>query len=152
MFKAEKDERLQQIETESAAIAFFTIFFAIMGLGIVRTFVSDAGLLSNPDFLLMVLWLLSGMVFIGMEVKRGYYSTVREENTRTAKLLLSTRRSLLSDIIWLAVFMFLINSLGIFSDESTTITEDMMDAGSFALIMGLIIWFFTARKSRRKNQ
>ena len=66
MFKAEKDERLQQIETESAAIAFIVNVFVIMGIMITKQCI-EVDILSNPDFLLVAPWLFSGMVFLGME-------------------------------------------------------------------------------------
>lgn len=94
MFDASKDERLRQIEHEAGATAFLTYFFLILGIMIARGFV-DAAVLSDPSFLLVVPWLFTGLVFLLVQIKKGYFAAVREENTRTRKRLLESRTSVL---------------------------------------------------------
>ena len=150
MFKPEKDERLSRIEHEAMSAAFITYFFGIMGLMITKSFV-HAEVLSDPDFLLVVPWLLTILVFVGVMIAKGYYSAVREENTRTAESLRGTRATLITQVVWYAVAMFAINRLNLFSDETASISEDLMDASIFALMMGVATWFFTGRKTRQKK-
>jgi hypothetical protein len=148
MFRPEKDERLWRIELEAGMTAWISYFFLILGLMIVRGFV-DWEVLSDPDFLLVVPWLLTGLVFFAVEWKKGYYAAVREENTRTRERLWNTRSSLLLSVVLLAIISFVIKRLQLFSDSPATLTEDLTDAGIFALIWGAAVWFLTARKSRR---
>jgi uncharacterized membrane protein len=147
MFRPEKDERLWRIEQEAAMTALITYFFLILGLMIVRGFV-DVEVLSDPAFLLVVPWLVTGLVFFTVEWKKGFYTVVREENTRTRERLRNTRSSLLLSIVSIAVLMFVIKRLQLFSDSAQSLTEDLTDAGGFALIWGVIMWFLTARKSK----
>ncbi len=150
MFKPEKDERLSRIEHEAMSIAFVTYLFLILGLMITRGIVT-VEILSDPDFLIVVPWLLTGCVFLGVLIKNGYYSAIREENTRTAERLHRTRATLVTEVILLTAIMFAFNRLNLFSDEIASISEDLMDASVFALMMGAVTWFFTGRKTRQKN-
>lgn len=50
-----------------------------MALMIAQGFV-DWPVLSDHAFLLEAPWLLSGLVFLGVHIKGGYYTVVREES------------------------------------------------------------------------
>lgn len=151
MFDASKDERLQQIEREAGITAVLTYFFLILGLMIVRGFV-DVPLLSDPDFLLVVPWLLTFLVFFAVELKKGYYAALREENTRTRKRLIESRSSLLLSVVLFAIIYFVIERLALFSDTSEPIAQDLTDAVITALLWGAAIWFFTARRIRTEKK
>ena len=149
MFNAQKDERLWRIELEAGMAAFLAYFFAVLGLMIARGF-SDAGVLSDPDFLLVAPWLFTALVFFAVEWKKGYLGSVREENTRTPARLRSTRSSLLASVVLFAAIMFSIKRLNLFTDDVQTVAQDLMDACGTALLWGAAIWFFTARRSRQR--
>ena len=151
MFQPEKDERLWRIELEAGFIAFLTYFFVTMALMIVRGF-SDAGILSDPDFLLLVPWLVVGLVFIAVEWKKGYYAAIREESQRTKEQVVNSRTSLIFSVLILMVISFVIERLNIFSEEVEPISQDLLDSAVFALLMGFVMWFMTARRYRARNK
>ena len=150
MFDPSRDERLRQIELEAGVIAFLTYFFLILGIMIVRGFV-DVPVLSDPNFLLVAPWLFTGLVFFAVVVRKGYYAAVREENTRTRKRLLESRISVLLSTLMFGTGMFLFEYFDVFSDEQATLTEDLTDAATNALLFGAAMWFFLARKSRKSR-
>lgn len=149
MFDASRDERLRQIEHEAGATAFFAYTFLILGLMIIRGFV-DVPVLSDPNFLLVVPWLIAWLVFFAVELGKGYYAAVREENTRTRKRLLESRATVLLSTLLFGTIMFLFEHFNVFSDEQATLTEDLTDAATTALLWGAAMWFFLARKSKKQ--
>jgi amino acid permease len=151
MFKPEKDERLCKIELEAGTTAFLTYFFIAMALMIVRGF-SDAGILSDPDFLLVLPWLLVALVYISVLRKKGYYATIREESQRTKKQVTIARSSLILYVFILMVIHFVFERLNILSLEDESISQDLLDSAGFALFMGFAMWFMTVRRYRGKNE
>ncbi len=151
MSKAMKDERLKLIQNEAAAIAYLVLFFVILGLMITRRF-TEAGVLSDPDFLLVVPWLFSLFVMVGVGIKRGLFSTVREENTRKPKYLRSTRIRLTLQVLLFATIMFMFKRFDVFSDKTASVRSDMIDTLVVTMVWGALMWFFLVRKSSRKEK
>ncbi|MDT8322693.1 MAG: hypothetical protein RRA94_01175 [Bacteroidota bacterium] len=151
MFDPAKDERLWRLEHEAGLTAFLAYFFLVLGLLIARGFVED-GVLTDPDFLLVVPWLATALVYAGVLMAKGYFSALREENTRSRELLAATRASLLVNIFLFTLGIFAFNRLNWFSDEVGTFSEDLMDASISGLLFGFAMWFFLGRKTRRRNK
>jgi len=151
MFDPSKDERLRHLDHEAGLTAFLAYFFLILGILIARGFVND-GVLDDPDFLLVVPWLVTGMVYAGTLMAKGYFSALREENTRSREALVQTRASLLANVFGFALLTFAFNRLNWFSDEVATLSEDLMDAGISGLLFGFAMWFLLGRKTRRRNK
>jgi hypothetical protein len=150
MFDPAKDERLWRLEHEAGLTAFLAYFFLVLGLLIARGFVDD-GVLTDPDFLLVVPWLATALVYAGVLMAKGYFSALREENTRSRKLLIQTRVSLLANIFLFSLLTFAFNRLNWFSDEVGTFSEDLMDASISGLLFGFAMWFLLGRKTRSRH-
>ncbi len=148
MFDPSKDERLWRLEREAGLTAFLSYFFLVLGLLITRGFV-DEGVLADPDFLLVVPWIAAAWVYVGVLIAKGYFSALREENTRSRGQLIATRTSLLAQIFLFAFLSFILDRLNFFDSEIRSISEDLMSASIKGLLFGFAIWFFTGRKTRR---
>jgi membrane associated rhomboid family serine protease len=150
-FDPTKDERLNRIAADAGAFAFIFYFFFAMALMIAQGFI-DWAVLSDPSFLLVVPWLLSALVFIAFHIKGGYYTTVREESTRTPERLQSARIEALLTGLIAGAFYFIELRLDIFTDKEATIGEDLLDAAIFGFVLAAASWFVKARKRRKRRE
>jgi hypothetical protein len=149
-FNPNKDERLNHIAAEAGSYAFIFYFFFVMALMIATGFL-DWPVLSDPSFLLVVPWLLSGLVLIAFHIKGGYYTAVREEATRTPGLVQQARiEALLTGVIAAALY-FLELRFDLFTSREATIGEDLLRAATFGLWLGAASWFIKARKGRKRT-
>lgn len=147
MFVPEKDERLNHIVLNAGLYAFLFNFFLILAV-MTAKYLTDWTLLSNPDFLLIVPWLSSGLVFIGFQIKGGYYSVIREEASRTPQRILGARIEVLLYALGAGALMFLDKRVDLLDDSHSTLGEDLIDSAGFALILGVFLWFLQARKKK----
>jgi|GEM_PF-3026481 len=151
MFTPENDERLRSISYQAGMSAFLSYYFLVMGLGIAQEF-SSADVLYNPHFLLFVPWLFSGIVFLVVHVAKGYYTAVRDENTRTMDRLRAARIDVVAYTIGISTLLFLNDRLNIIGEGSGSLLGDVRSAVLTALLVGLGMWFFTARRSRMRKR
>jgi hypothetical protein len=147
MFEVSRDERLRRIDTESAATAFLLYFFLVLGLMIVRGFV-HVEVLSDPDFLLLLPWLLAGLTYLATGMRKGFYAAVREENTRTGRRRLESRMALLLSVIMVTMIMFVFKYFDVFGSDEHTTARDLMDAAVFGVLWGALQWALYYRRSR----
>lgn len=150
-FDPNRDERLNRIAAEAGLYAFAFNFFLVMALMIAQSFI-DWSVLSDPSFLLVVPWLLSALVFIAFHIKGGYYTTVREEYTRTPERLQSARIEALITGLIAGALKFIGLRLDIFTDKEATIGEDLLDAAIFGFVLAAASWFVKARKRRKSRE
>lgn len=150
-FDPNRDERLNRIAAEAGLYAFAFNFFLVMALMIAQSFI-DWSVLSDPSFLLVVPWLLSALVFIAFHIKGGYYTTVREEYTRTPERLQSARIEALLTGLLAGALYFIDLRLDLFSQKEATIGEDLLDAAIFGFVLAAASWFVKARKRRKSRE
>jgi membrane associated rhomboid family serine protease len=150
-FDPNKDERLYRIAADAGQYAYMFYFFLVMALMIAQSFI-DWSVLSDPSFLLVVPWLLSALVFLAFHVKGGYYTTVREESTRTPERLRSARIEALLTGLLAGALYFIGRRLDIFTDKEATIGEDLLDAAIFGFVLAAASWFVKARKRRKSRE
>ena len=150
-FDPNKDERLNRIAADAGLYAYLFNFFLVMALMIAQGFI-DWPVLSDPSFLLVVPWLLSALVFIAFHLKGGYYTTVREEYTRTPERLQSARIEALMTGLIAGALYFIELRLDIFTDKDASVGEDLLDAAIFGFVLSVASWFVKARKRRKRRE
>jgi hypothetical protein len=146
-FNPMKDERLRQIFLKAGMIAYFT-YLIVAWLHTALRFSIDSEILNDPNVVFIFPWFTSQLVWMVIMIREGYFRSVRDENTRSAKLAKKARWSVVGGAMFFGAGMFGFSRIGLFGLELRPIEVDIIGGLLMALSWGGTMWFLHARKTR----
>ncbi|HOJ02614.1 MAG TPA: hypothetical protein PK916_01315 [Bacteroidota bacterium] len=149
-FRPERDERLKAVMARAGMYAWFVSFGMFFILGALSQTLDDE-LLRDANFMLVLPWFASTMVFLGMLLHGKYYSSIREENARASGGSARGLGRLLLSTLLFATIMFTLKHFDILDRSTENWQSDALDSAGTAVLWGVVMYFILLRTPRQKD-